>query len=180
VRFTREHFATCRTESAPANKLLIVAQGFDNPLRTRFVWGWSRHVALAIPDEMARQSKQRPAIYVGKGGLGPMQYVYAFPVPTSPFWYAGSSMHAQLNPHLMDTAPRLAIWRRVMREVSGGAIRIEQMTLGDYQGWRPIADRSNPPPLVQRVGQQVIVAPMGANGIHYAPLYTQAILEALL
>lgn len=108
----------------------IVAHGFGERLDYAY-WGWHRVVDLKInfPHTL------RPAFYFREG-----RYVmaYAYPIPNTPYWYAGSSIIKQKKDklHPLEILPKYERWKANFERLGGGAVSVAR-AMGEAQGWRP-------------------------------------------
>lgn len=167
VPFIREKFAARRVppDVGKANcKVHIVAHSWGERLAFAY-WGWTRLVSLEYPQSWD-QGSHRPAFY-----FRPNKYVmaYAYPVPGTHFWYAGSSIIKQkigaFKP--LDMPSKYERWKANFEALSRHTVQIGYE--GPYlQGWRP-AGSAEDTAWARKRGKVVTLRPLWNNGIRHFP-----------
>lgn len=99
-----------------------------------YYWGWTRLVELEY-DPRVFPGDERPSIYLREGRF---IMAYAYPVPGTPYWYAGSNIIKQAAPKSLDMVMKYARWKANFERLAGGDVRVGHE--GQYlEGWRPAA-----------------------------------------
>lgn len=177
VSATRAAFRDAqRTRPVPA-EVTIRAHGFG-PRLDAYVWGWAVPVELAYPPELADAcSHGRPTFY-GREGRYKMAYAYA--LPGTPRWLAGSSLITQRTAKELDARKHFATWCDTFARVLP---KVELLSVGEpMQGWRP-----KPAPddagyvTSERTarGRLISVPPLWHSGVRWAPSVVAQVMEAL-
>lgn len=155
----------------------IVAHGFGQRLH-HVVWGWTVPVQLRLPVRMA--DGYRPAFYFREGRF---VMAYAYPMPGTEFWYAGSSLIRQAVPRELEVPPKLHRWRKTFERLSGGSLKVTEARLdAALQGWRPAERDPHCLPVVdhQRPGKTTLrVPPLWHSGIRHFPRVLQQLRAKL-
>lgn len=162
----------------------VIAHGFGERLG-RAYWGWTRLVRIGYRDRAAELQfrghyarldlAQRPCFY-----FRPSKVVmaYAYPVPGTEWWYAGSSIIAQRADRMkeLDMPPKYERWKRLFLEFSKGALTIERE--GDYlQGWRPAAGDNRW--VTHREDGALLLRPLWNSGIRHFPMQLAQLFNAI-
>jgi hypothetical protein len=128
----RERFASRRVADPPVSDVdrYIVAHGFGKRYAFGY-WGWTRLVRLAWDASIAEQL--RPSFYFREGRF---TMAYAYPVPGTTWWYAGSSIIKQKTRRSLDMPEKYERWKQNFLRLGNGAVEITAE--GEYlEGWRP-------------------------------------------
>jgi hypothetical protein len=175
VPLTRQHFASLERPLSVSGERLVVAHGFNDRLR-RYVWGWMRPVVLDTSNLDA--GGLRPSVYLRQGRV---VMAYAYPIPGTIYWYAGSTLLVQGTPKTRDPENDVARWRRRWDQLTGGLCPV----LGHYgpavQGWRPSTGPVGQEPM-QRLWEEreagtLVVMPCWHSGVRWLPLIVEELLE---
>ncbi len=168
---SRAYFADRRrAERQPG--LRVVAHGFGERL-DHVVWGWSRLVRLEGDARIF--GDERPALYCR---LGRFVMAYAYPVPATPYWYAGSSLIVQKAPRSLEMPKKYERWRRQFESLTGGLVQVVEES--DFlMGWRPAAAKGDEQLAVLAPDGSVVVRPMWHNGVRLAPLIVAEVTRLL-
>jgi hypothetical protein len=174
VKATRERFAERRLELPPPPGQLdwhIVSHGWGKRL-SHVYWGWTRLVRLEY-EHTDKFVHLRPAFYFREGRF---IMAYAYPVPGTPYWYAGSNIikqrpDARLS---LEMPSKYERWRSNFERLGGGHVRVVEE--GDFlEGWRPAADQRDTAwvkvSYQDRVAGrgQMVLRPCWNNGIRHFP-----------
>jgi hypothetical protein len=176
VERTRATFARLMMPDCPEGSRNVVSHGFNSRL-TRYVWGWTQAVRLdtsALPADSLR-----PAVYLRRGRF---LMAYAYPMPGTGLWYAGSTLLVQPSAVGRPIAPDLARWRARFADLSGGLLPVLEEVGEPVQGWRPssgpvVGEETRP--LWTEVGSSLVVLPMWHSGVRWLPLVTDGLLKEL-
>ena len=150
---------------------LIITHGFG-PRLGRFMWGWTVPVKVATTIEFPGA---RPAIYLRQGRF---VMAYAYPIPGTDTWYAGSSLISQRVPKRLDVHGKYHRWRHQMLELGHDYVRAIAPAGPPVQGWRPVPIEGDTP-LVREVDGALAVVPLWHSGVRHAPLVADAVMEAI-
>lgn len=174
---TRALLAHCELPQYPAPEydIRIVTHGFSHLLKAEW-WGWTVPVRIHRVDPTL---PERACYYKHLGPAGGPNYAY--PIPQTDLWYAGSTLRRSTNELHAEAEYRL--WLRRFLEWTAGAVEVERA--GDpIHGWRPSATS---PALSKAVPEQWLhpfgppeektwaVWPCATDGIRRAPLYVAAV-----
>ena len=145
-------------------KHYIVAHGWGERLAYTY-WGWTRLVVLRYSEEFDKDGL-RPAFY-----FRPNKYLmaYAYPVPGTPYWYAGSSIIKQKlgKERSLDMPTKYLRWKANFLELAKGRVEIAQE--GPYiEGWRPAAAVDDAA-WARKRGPVITLRPLWNNGIRHFP-----------
>lgn len=172
VPWTREVFEDRRARPQPRRgATVVVTHGFGQRL-ARYMWGWTVPVRVLTTAEM---ETTRACIYFRRGRF---TMAYAYPIPCTNTWYAGSSLISQQKPRSLEIAPKFERWRRDFMELGAGYITDVQVAGDPIEGWRPTPFKSDTP-LVRPVGGKLAVRPLWHSGVRHAPLVYNALKEAI-
>lgn len=158
VRATRQEFADLRYSVVLPNETVVVAHG--SARATSFTWGWHALVG---------SSSERRCVTLREDRY---QTAYLYPHPGDQYFYVGSSMVSQKQPHVLDVQPHYA---RVAKMLAKYGIELTE-TIWTEQGWRP---KGPTEPLVECRDGKLYLPPMGASGVRLAPLVIEALLKEL-
>lgn len=153
-------------EQAAPGSIYIVTHGFGQRLH-RAYWGWTRLIELDVDPEL-KSPWSRPCIY-----FRPNKFVmaYAYPVPNTNRWYAGSSLISQRLGAFrdLDPYPKYDRWKRLFLEFTSGAVRITDESIF-LTGWRPAAAPTDGVWLAEhRPGWEYSLRPLWNSGIRHYP-----------
>lgn len=147
----------------------IVAHGFGHRY-THCYWGWTRLVRLAWESNLTPE-QQRPCFYFREGRF---VMAYAYPVPGTTWWYAGSSLIKQKGERRSLNMPeKYERWKENFLRLGNGAVEI--IAEGEYlEGWRPARDDGE---WVRATAEQfagepriLTVPPLWNSGIRHFPM----------
>lgn len=165
VERTRERFAERRLVHPPVfSDAYVVTHGWSE--RQAFAyWGWTRHVTLAYDAAIYGSAHARPAFYFREGRF---IMAYAYPVPGTSYWYAGSSIIKQAagKTRSLEIPAKYERWKENFERLSGGAVRVT----GEgylYEGWRPVARDAS--------WAQVTTTPQGVKHVTLRPLWNNGV-----
>lgn len=176
VPAVRKKFAGYQTAAQPKGTELVIAHG--NP--ERYYWGWTRLVKLKYKPHplflTMTGERQRPAIYMR---LGKFVMCYAYPVPGTEWWYAGSSLIRQTQPKSLEMEQKYQRWEMHLNDLSGNTIKVSER--GEFiEGWRPAtADGSQAPRVLVKTPRGIQVPTLWNSGVRHAPLVVNAVLKHL-
>lgn len=110
----------------------VTAHGFNDRL-WKVMWGWAARIKLDVPADLVQVCDGlRPAFYSRKDRF---QIVYAYPIPGTDEWWAGSSLIGQATPRRLDAEKHYARWREAWAQLWP---RVPIVAAGPArQGWRP-------------------------------------------
>jgi hypothetical protein len=168
---TRKLLASRRELAPPKGARVIVSHGFGSRL-SHYVWGWARLVRI----EGLEQNSLRPCVYLRKGKF---VMAYAYPVPNTPYWYAGSSLISQQTPKDLTVLDKYARWKTNFEELSGGAVQVVEES-EFLTGWRPVPLSDREPLLKLSQDGSVLVRPQGHSGVRKSPAIVSAVLREVL
>lgn len=135
VQYARLDFASRRLSEVEGTArkgktLYLIAHGWS-ARQTHVYWGWTRLVRLKMDERLPGNS----CFYFRKDRFF---ITYAYPVGTSGWWYAGSTITKQKSPRsAADRMPKeYARWKKNFEELTGGLAVISEE--GPFiEGWRP-------------------------------------------
>lgn len=172
VPAVRERFAAQRVQVAFAPgpddvDWYIVAHGWGRRLGHMY-WGWTRLVTLDYDRSLYQRDGQelRPCFYFREGRF---VMAYAYPVPNTPYWYAGSSIIKQpiLGRKSLEMEPKYDRWKTNFERLAAGAVTVAQE--GDFiEGWRPAA-KADDDAWTRVRGNVISVRPLWNSGIRHFP-----------
>lgn len=171
VPAVRKLFADRRRSTSPhrgKGDVFVQAHGWGGQ-RTHAYWGWTALVTLSHKFKMG---EFRPAFYFRKGKF---VMAYAYPVPGTPYWYAGSSLIKQTKLKELDVQSKFDRWKEWFQELSGGAVKVVGAPHAFIQGWRPAMHE----PQVQMERGKIILPSLWNSGVRHAPYYIDQVLERL-
>jgi hypothetical protein len=183
VPLTRQKFATRRLpgrSSGAAN--YIVAHGFGQRL-SHYFWGWAVPVSLRFPRGMLTSHVgMRASVYTRYKRF---EMAYAYPIPGTDLWYAGSSLIHQRVPKPLDVVKHFARWRGIFYRLTDGKVRVS--AAGEpLQGWRPAGAKTaedkafkETAVVVHRRGRLIEVPPLYHSGVRHAPLVVEQVFDML-
>lgn len=171
----REKFHSCRLNVSPTQvSHYVITHGWGQRL-DRTYWGWTRLVQLRS-SEWYTAGKLRPAFY-----FRPNRYTmaYAYPVPGTPMYYAGSSIIQQRLGKLRDleAAPKYEKWKETFEKLAQGKVTVAEE--GAFlTGWRPAASPEDEV-WVRKRGNKITLRPLWNSGIRHFPAQWQGIAPLL-
>lgn len=144
----------------------IVTHGWGERFHHAY-WGWTRLVKLGYPRAFQPDEAHRPAFY-----YRPNRYLmaYAYPVPGSNWYYAGSSIMKQAagKLHELPLVPKYDRWKEAFVGIGKGQVRVIEE--GQYlTGWRPAAADEDTA-WVRRKGNLLTLRPLWNSGIRHFPM----------
>lgn len=135
-----------------------------------YLWGWSARVRFREPDEAPAR-----AVYTAKRHR--FDNTYAYPVPSTDEWWAGSSLVLQKTPkERPDLSELLATWQ-VNAHALLGISDVE--VLRTVQGWRP-RPRAGDSGRVIRAANRVTMTPAASSGVQLGPIVARQMIDAAL
>jgi hypothetical protein len=168
VQQTRDFFQYARMTQPPdaaGVDWYVISHGWTERLAYVY-WGWTRLVELrAHGGAPLLVFGLRPAIY-----HRPHKFLicYAYPVPGTPWWYAGSHIIKQstTGARELEVEPKYERWKREFLQATRGGVEIAQE--GEFlQGWRPAARDDA---WLQRTGNVLSLRPLWNSGVRHFPL----------
>jgi len=171
----REKFADCRRIIAPHKNAFdryIITHSWGERL-DRTYWGWTRLVQLTFP---GLGVSWRPAFY-----FRPNRYLmaYAYPVPGTPWFYAGSSIIQQRLGKLrnLEAPPKYEKWKHNFEAIAQGQVKVIEE--GEYlTGWRPAAAPTDEA-WVRVKGNVITLRPLWNSGIRHFPAQWKGVAPQL-
>lgn len=183
VPWARERYSHRRLPTAPGDEShLIISHGWGRRLGHVY-WGWAALIELAYDRSVYGAGDRRPALYLRPSRV---EMAYAYPVPGTPYWYAGSSIIKQRLEGIkeLEVEGKYQRWLRLLERYSGGAMEIVGRS-EVLQGWRPAAAvedtawlRVAPMPR-GRVGTVMTLRPLWNSGIRHFPKQWAAVAAQL-
>jgi hypothetical protein len=173
VPYTRRVFDSARLAEAPPGALKVITHGFG-PRLDRVMWGWTVPVRLAT----SVPSDRRAAVYLRRGRF---VMAYAYPIPLSDLWYAGSSLISQRRERArpLPVMPKYKRWREQFLELGHGYVTDVVRAGLPIQGWRPVPAKDDTAWLTEQPDGALAARPLWHSGIRHAPLIYNALLEVL-
>lgn len=178
VPWTREVFADrrvggpvdaeCRSQGAAQH---VVTHGFGARL-ARVMWGWTVPVHVTTTAHLPI----RPCIYFREGRF---TMAYAYPIPRTKMWYAGSSLISQRVPKHLDVDGKFARWRRDFMRLGEGYVLDVERAGDPIEGWRPVPSKGDDALVRQLTDGSLAVRPLWHSGVRHAPLVYNALKETL-
>lgn len=168
VTTTRERFADRRAEPEPGATVVVA---HTTPERgDGYLWGWSARVRFAEPEPSTRGR----AVYNAKKHR--YNNTYAYPVPGTDQWWAGSTMQMVREPREREARAHVAEWT-----VNAGALLgLAAIEVGEIrQGWRPRRRKDDPGDVRQDDRGRWVLPPIATSGIQTGPLVARETLRRL-
>ena len=160
-----------RPEAPPMFDPYVIAHGYSSRL-ARYMWGWAARVELDLAPALASALEyERPIVYLRRGRF---VMAYAYPIPGTPHYWAGSSLISQREAKPLEVLPKLERWKALIDELSGGMVRCREVASVE-QGWRPVPRKGDPLD-VERMGNVLRVPPLWHNGVRWAPMVADEVL----
>jgi hypothetical protein len=182
VPATRELFAEGEVQAAFAPKMddvdwYIQAHGWGKRLGHVY-WGWTRLVTLDYDRSLYQRDGQemRPAFYFREGRF---IMAYAYPVPDTPYWYAGSSIIKQpvMGRKSLSMEDKYERWKANFERLGMGSVKVAQE--GEFiEGWRPAA-KADDEAWTRVRGNAITVRPLWNSGIRHFPKQWAGIAQTL-
>lgn len=180
VKATRIKFAKRRTDSYDGKGPIIVTHG--SAQADTYVWGWSVQCRLDFSAELAAvlaEQAFRPTFYFRQ--VYDMSYLYPCP-GREDLWYGGTATVSQKQPSTRGPAvvEGYKRFRTKVEERSAGHVTVAGGIRSSLvEGWRPKVRGDLPLARELMGGKQILLRPMGGNGVRYFPLLADAVLELL-
>lgn len=156
----------------------IVTHGWGDRLHHVY-WGWTRLVKLhvnTVHGDTIPLVGERPAFYLRPNRF---EMAYAYPVPGTDWYYAGSSIIKQGKERMRDLNPvdKYRRWKDIFLRESKGALQIgEESTY--LTGWRPAAAEEDTAWV--KVRRNVItLRPLWNSGIRHFPKQWEGVAHVL-
>jgi len=174
---TRERFADKRTMGTPVHVQLIVAHGWSER-RSHSYWGWTRRVNLGWSKEVGNPfaATQKPSFYFREGRF---LMCYAYRIPATPYWYAGSNIIKQKlgAERSLDMVAKYERWKKNFLRMGNGHVWINEEE--DFiEGWRPACGDEDWVTMRESDGA-IMLRPLWNSGIRHFPYQWQGVLEHL-
>jgi hypothetical protein len=175
VRFTREGLADRRVATAPEGSRVIRTHGFTERC-THVYWGWTVLVSLGYDRAVYDLQGRRPSIYLRDW----TRMAYAYPVPGTPYWYAGSSLIKQKisGARELEVAPKFQTWRSLFNRLSGGAFEVLEQH-STLTGYRPCAAAEDLDWVRVASDGTITLRPLWNSGVRHHPYQWLSVCLAL-
>lgn len=132
-----------------------------------YLWGWSARVRFVEREPSGRGR----AVYTAKKHR--YNNTYAYPVPGTDQWWAGSTMQMVRSPREREARAYVAEWVQNAADLLGlGAIEVGEVR----QGWRPRRKKDDPGD-VRREGYGWSPPPVATSGIQTGPVIARELLR---
>lgn len=184
VPLTRQRFAAHRLPGRSSKaKHYVVAHGFGKRL-DHYFWGWAMPVQLSLPLWMRTRDGDptRPSVYTRYKRF---EMAYAYPMPGTQLWYAGSSLIHQRLPKPLDVEKHFLRWRMIFQRLTKGTVGVH-VSGEAMQGWRPAGAKTSEEKSAKddqlRVllrGRTLEVPPLYHSGIRHSPLVVEQVFQKL-
>jgi hypothetical protein len=179
---TSTRVAFCKDQLRPSEgrrmvdeaDVYIVTHGFGQRLGAVY-WGWMRPVRLHYPDTF-NVGGLRPCFYFRPDRV---QMAYAYPIPNTDTWYAGSSIIKQKlgKEKSLDMEAKYERWKKMFQRLSGETVEV--IEAGDcVEGWRPAAAPEDTAWL-RKKGNVITLRPLWNSGIRHFPFQWAALAKQL-
>lgn len=172
VPWVREFFKTARRPSQPAGSQRVVTHGFG-PRLARFMWGWTVPVRVRT---VPLAGELRPAVYFRRGRF---VMAYAYPIPRTDLWYAGSSLISQHVPKNLEVMPKYRRWRDTFLELGEGFVVGVVPAGPPAVGWRPVPAEGDHDWISREADGALAARPLWHSGVRHAPHIYNALQEVL-
>ena len=173
VPAVRELFADRRRTSAARGQQVVVTHGFG-PRLARYMWGWT--VPVKVETEGDHGGPLREALYFRRGRF---VMAYAYPIPGTDAWYAGSSLLHQRVPKLLDVDSKYRHWRETFVDLADGYVLSVRRAGRPMQAWRPVPAEGDTEWVTRLEDGRLALRPLWHSGIRHAPLAYNALCGAL-
>lgn len=171
VRATRARFIDRAATYPPPGARVVTAHGFNERL-ARYMWGWTVPVKLRTVDD---PHELRPCLYFRKGRF---TMAYAYPIPGTELWYAGSDLISQQRPKRLDVEAKFRRWRGQFMDLGGGYITGVARAGRPREGWRPVGAPGDDA-WVCEIDGKLTVRPLWHSGVRWAPHVYEALRKEL-
>ena len=172
---TRQRFADRRIEGArPKGSQVIVAHGFSTRLNHAY-WGYTRLVEVDYDGRPDNDREPRSAFYFREGRF---IMAYAYPVPGTQYWYAGSKLIKQAAGRFksLDMPSKYEAWKAQFERLGNGAVKV--VGEADYiEGWRPA--RGDNSWVHRDLLGRIVVPPLWNSGIRHFPVVLRGVFDEL-
>jgi hypothetical protein len=175
VPWTREVFAAQRLDpSWPKAQAAqrVVTHGFGARL-ARVMWGWTVPVRIHTTADLG---SRRPCIYFREGRF---TMAYAYPIPRTDMWYAGSSLISQRVAKSLTVAKKYERWHRDFIRLGADYVTDVEVAGPPIEGWRPVPAKGDDQLIKRTTTGELAVRPLWHSGVRHAPLVYNALKEAL-
>lgn len=163
VADTRERFKGYRQELPSPGDCVIEAHGFGARL-SHVYWGWTAPVKLKYRHELVAD-ELRPAFYFRKGRF---VMAYAYPIPGTEYWYAGSSIIKQSTPKHLDANKHFDRWLKNFTALGNGAVEVTK-AMPCIAGWRPAAATGDTAWARRESDGRISLRPLWNSGVRHWP-----------
>jgi hypothetical protein len=173
----RDNFKHCRTEGpVTPDGPYIVTHGWGERLGHAY-WGWTRLVELTVhPDAFLGVASHRPSFYFRPDRFS---MAYAYPVPGTNWYYAGSNIIKQKIGKFkeLDPVPKYERWKGIFEKHGEGFVTVGKE--GPFlTGWRPAA-REEDEAWVRIRGMKLTLRPLWNSGIRHFPQQWSGVASCL-
>lgn len=103
---------------------------------------------------------------------------YAYPIPDTPYWYAGSNLIVQTKPKQLSVSDKYARWKKNFLELSNGAVQVTEEE-EFLTGWRPASAKEDPELVRRSTDGRLLVRPHWHNGVRNSPAIVAAVMKEL-
>lgn len=173
VEATRRRFAEECRNPEPGQEY-VVTHGFGERL-ARFMWGWTVPITLRTV-AVGLWREQRPCFYMRRGRF---TMAYAYPIPGTDQWYAGSSLISQQVPRPLTIDDKWRRWRGDFMDLAGGYVTGVARAGRPRVGWRPVPAAGDTEWVRRNARGQLLVRPLWHSGIRQAPIVYAALRKEL-
>lgn len=173
VPWTREVYADRQwSPTTDRSPQVVVTHGFG-PRLARLMWGWTVPVRVRTTTD---HGGRRPCIYFREGRF---TMAYAYLIPRTDTWYAGSSLISQRVPRSLDIQPKFERWRRDFLRLGEDYVLDVEAAGEPIEGWRPVPSKGDDALVRRTTDGSLAVRPLWHSGVRHAPLVYNALKEAL-
>ena len=175
VERARREFAHQRVEEVPPGSLLIVAH--TTPERGRgYLWGWVAKVRFEVPAFLEIPRRVQPAMY---SKAHRYNLTYAYPIPGTGMWWAGSMLKWQLTPRALSE-PELYVMYEEWEENAERLLCLKDVELVELgQGWRPRFKKGDSG-WAELIDGRWVLPPRPTDGLRNAHLIIDDLMDKLL
>jgi hypothetical protein len=156
----------------------VITHGFG-PRLARFMWGWTVRVKVGFEPGTELVSGghfMRPCIYCREGRF---VMAYAYPVPGTELWYAGSSLISQRVPKRLDVEKHYRRWRGQFLRMTEGYVTGVARASEPIEGWRPVPFKDDTAWITEQPDGSLAARPLWHSGVRHAPHIYNALREVL-
>lgn len=172
VSYVRKQLMELRTDEVPKGAKVIHTHGWTKRL-SHVYWGWTVRVQLDYDRDTF--GPERPCFYFREG-----RYVmaYAYPIPSTPYWYAGSSIIKQSKDKMksLEIEPKYDRWKENFERLSHGEVKVIHRETQGLEGWRPACGDSEW--VVEKNGE-LYLRPLWNSGLRHFPHQWFGVCEKL-